>query len=189
MVASLLACAAVAYYRFEPVREMVDTRCPWIKEQLAQRGIQFEDKAQIKPVAASVPQQSPVSTVPIEKVASTHAASETGKPSPAAQQSAATPANAIGTPTDMIQLAANHSFWPKVVKVKKTTVFPAVYQGKEIGKLSVPAGTEVKVISINPEKVAVAYTPDGVMSNAGGAYLQPEETDLFERVRLAHATN
>ena len=89
----------------------------------------------------------------------------------------------------LIQLAANHSFWPKVVKVKKTTVFPAVYQGKEIGKLSVPAGTEVKVISINPEKVAVAYTPDGVMSNAGGAYLQPEETDLLERVRLAHATN
>ena len=87
----------------------------------------------------------------------------------------------------MAQLAADRSLWPKSVKIKKATVFPAVADGKEIGKIDVPAGMEVKVASISPDsKVDVYYSPDGTIPNAGGAWVKAEDTDLFERVSLAH---
>jgi len=165
LVASLLLFAAVAYYRFEPVRGAVNAKCPWIKEQLAQHGIQFEETPQTAPAAA-----------PAQEAKGT---SLTGNTSPVA-------AKPPGNPADMVQIAADHSLWPKAVRIKQTTVFPAVSQGKEIGKLSVPAGTEVKLISINADKVGVAYSPDGTMPNMGGAWLQPEETDLLERVHAGH---
>ncbi len=81
----------------------------------------------------------------------------------------------------LAQFASDRSLWPKALKIKKATEFPAVLNGKEIGKLSVPAGTEVKLISVTSEKVGVAYSPDGTMPNAGGTWLQIAETDLLER--------
>jgi hypothetical protein len=86
----------------------------------------------------------------------------------------------------MARIASDHSLWPQSVRLKKTTVFPAVLDGKKVGELNVPAGTEVKVMQVNPDKVGVAYTPNGSMANAGGTWLLAEETDLLDRVRAAH---
>ena len=177
LVFSLLLLAGVLYYRFAPVREIVDAKCPWIKEQLAQHGIQFSGAAAATPEApapansgAANPPQ-PLTSAPTRPLTS----------APAQRLAVAQP-----QPMSLAQIASNQSLWPKVVKIKKPIVFPAVLNGKEVGKLSVPAGTEVKLISVTPEKVGVAYSPDGTMPNAGGAWLLAAETDLIERVYATH---
>lgn len=83
---------------------------------------------------------------------------------------------------EMSQLAANRSLWPKTVKLKRTTLFPAVLDGKRVGEISVPAGTEVKLLQVQPDKIGVAYSPDGRVANLGGAWLKTADTDLIDRV-------
>jgi len=158
LVFSLLLLAGILYYRFAPVREYVDAKCPWVKEQLAQHGIQFDGTAGTAPASTNSATVSPTRPV----------------------------AAALAQPVSVAQFTSDRSLWPKTVKIKKATEFPAVINGKEIGKLSVPAGTEVKLISVTSEKVGVAYSPDGTMSNAGGAWLQIAETDLIERADITH---
>jgi len=165
LLLSLLLLAGVAYYRFAPVREVVDAKCPWIKEQLAKQGIRFTETGEIATTPAPADSSSPAAS---------------NATSPSKPGTASAPAK----PMNIAQIAANRSLWPKAVKIKKTTEFPAVSNGKEIGKLNVPAGTEVKLISLTADKVGVAYSPDGAMSNAGGTWLLVAETDLLERVQI-----
>ena len=172
---SLLALAAVAYYRFEPVRKLVDAKCPWIKEQLAQRGIQFEGAAESAPALPLTAGAAKNGTSPVSAAAYPCALAK-------ADGATSAPAKSL-PPMDLAQLAANPSLWPKVVRIKKATEVPTVHNGQVNGKLTLPAGTEVKLISINTDKVGVAYTPDGTMPNAGGTWLPATDTDLLERVR------
>ncbi|MCX6968017.1 MAG: hypothetical protein NTZ46_09630 [Verrucomicrobia bacterium] len=181
LVLSLLALAAVTYYRFEPVRQIVDSKCPWIKEQLAQRGIEFEPTAQ----AASAPASAAPGTVPASRPVPAAAQNATSRAPADLNPGTAIPAKPVQA-MNLAQLAANQTLWPKAVRIKKQTQFPAVLNGKEVGKLNLPAGSEVKLISITAEKVGVAYSPDGTMSNAGGAWLSIADTDLLERVHITH---
>ena len=188
LVVSLLLLAVVAYYRFEPVRAAVDAKCPWIKEQLAQHGIQLEETSQTAPAAAPAKEAKGTSLMGDAcPAAAKPGATASTQPTPTQPATTAASANLPSNPADIAQIAADRSLWPKAVRIKKATEFPAVNQGKEIGKLSVPAGTEVKLITITADKVGVAYSPDGTMPNAGGKWLLAEETDLLERVRIAHA--
>jgi hypothetical protein len=180
LIVSLLLLAAVAYYKFEPVRELVDAKIPWIKEQLAKNGIQFakieEPTSAPTPVAAAPKTSAPAVADPA--------------PAPAAPDEPATPAAApqLAQSLNLAQIATNHAIWPKTVRIKRTTEFPAVSQGKEVGTVTLPAGMEVKLISINgeKEKVGVAFSIDGKMPNAGGAWVSATDTDLMERVRATH---
>ena len=73
-------------------------------------------------------------------------------------------------------LAADPTAWPRTVRLKKAVEVPAVVGGKEVGKVTVAAGTEVNMARIKDGKVGIEY-------QGGGAWLTPEETDLMERVR------
>ena len=73
-------------------------------------------------------------------------------------------------------LAADPTAWPRTVRLKKAVEVPAVVGGKEIGKVTVAAGTEVNMARIKDGKVGIEY-------QGGGAWLTPEETDVMERVR------
>lgn len=146
LILSLIAFVAVAYLRIPPFRTLVDEKYPWIKEQLVERGIKIVDDP-----------------------------SEAYKePSPEANQ----PLKTTSAPTPFInldQIASNRSLWPKDVTLKKPIVFPAVVDGKEVGKVTVAAGTAVQLYRIEHQKLAVVY-------NGGGAWVQLAETDLAERV-------
>lgn len=166
LVASLIFLAAISYSKYPGFRALVDEKCPWIKEQLAKHDIKFENAPS---EAASADGKSAASATPAS------VGNGTGGPSVAA------PTPVILSTVD--QVAANPSSWPKTIRLKKLTVFPAVLSGKEIGKLNVPAGMEVKLIQIVSNRLAVAYSPDGKPANAGSAWVQADDTDLMERVQ------
>ena len=207
LVFTLLLLAGVLYYRFAPVREMVDAKCPWIKEQLAQQGIQFQgaaetapapvsdsiadrsrtsvagaDRAQQRPAAGGAQRRTNPAAQPVEAAAAQPVEAAAAQP---VEATAAQPveAAAAAQAMSMAQIAANRLLWPKTVSIKKEIEFPAVCNGKAVGKLNVPAGTEVKVISVTADKVGVVFSPDGTMANAGGAWLSAADTDILARVR------
>ncbi len=74
------------------------------------------------------------------------------------------------------QIASDPSLWPKKVVIKEDIKFPAVVNGKQVGSLVAPAGTEVNVKVIQNEKVGVEY-------RGGGAWLTVEQTDLIARAQ------
>ena len=167
LVVSLIFLAALSYYKYESFRALVDEKCPWIKEQLAKHDIKFENiPTEAAPAEGKTADSKPATATP----------NTTTTP-----DAAASPAPVILT--TVAQVAANPSVWPKTLRLKKLTVFPAVLNGKEIGKLNIPAGMEVKLIRIVAERLAVSYSPGGVAANAGGAWVQAVDTDLMERIQ------
>ena len=74
------------------------------------------------------------------------------------------------------KLAADPTSWPRTVRLKKAVQLPAVVNGKEAGKITVNAGTEVNVARIANGSVGIEY-------QGGGAWVKPEETDLMERAK------
>ena len=75
-------------------------------------------------------------------------------------------------------LAADPTAWPRTVRLKKAVQIPAVVGGKEVGKVTVKAGTEVNFVRVRTQdgKVGIEY-------QGGGTWVMPEETDLMERTR------
>ena len=157
LVIALLALVAAWYYQSPAFRNAVNEKCPWIKEQLAKAGIEFVDgaTAQGKPSVAFPSEKEP--SYPVNRAAAEHLA-RNGPSS-----------------VDLYKLASDATRWPKTVKINHTVAFPAVVDGKEVGKVNVPAGTELKVVRIAAGKLGLVY-------NGGGAWVQPEETDIDDRV-------
>ncbi|MEA3187356.1 MAG: hypothetical protein QOD99_1186 [Chthoniobacter sp.] len=103
-------------------------------------------------------------------------AAETPEPEVAAITPEPTP-----TPKRVIELAeiiADPTLWPKTVAIKKAMEFPAVINGKAVGKLNIPSGTLTHLVQIRNGMVGLEY-------KGGGGWHKPEETDLLERVRAA----
>ena len=92
----------------------------------------------------------------------------------------APPADAAPAPAPVAltfeTLAADPTAWPRTVRLKKAVEVPAVVGGKEAGKVMLKAGTEVNLARIKDGRVGIEY-------QGGGAWLQPDETDLMERAR------
>jgi hypothetical protein len=89
------------------------------------------------------------------------------------------PAEAAPAPVtyDLQTLARDNSLWPRQVRLKKATSFPAVVDGKAVGSLMVPTGTEVNLRAIREGKLGLEY-------KGGGTWLAVEDTDLASRVPL-----
>ena len=102
----------------------------------------------------------------------------TAPPDAPADAPPATDAGAAPAPSAMTfqTLAADPTAWPRTVRLKKAVEIPAVVGGKEVGKVMVKAGTEVNLARIKDGKVGVEY-------QGGGAWLQPDDTDVMERAR------
>ena len=110
----------------------------------------------------------------------------TQEPKPAEPVAAATPAPATPPPKpvyvqadgslDLPKLAANHADWPKALTLRAAREFPAVVDGKSVGNVIVPKGTEVHLMKIEAGKLGLEY-------RGGGAWAEPAETELAEQVR------
>ena len=84
------------------------------------------------------------------------------------------PIPAAPEPFSLQKLAGDPSHWPKKVVLKKAVTFPAVVNGKVVGNLIAPAGSEASVKAIRDGKIGVEY-------QGGGAWLAVEDTDLVAR--------
>ena len=157
LLVSVCALAAVSYCKYEGFRGLVDDKCPWVKEQLNKRGIKIE-----KTFAQTA---APASGDPATAAAA-----------PSGAQSAPPAAAAPVVPITFEEIAANPARWPKMVKIKKAIVFPAILDGKEVGKVNLPAGSEVKLARIENGKVGLTHC-------GGGAWTAVADTDLVERAQ------
>jgi hypothetical protein len=84
---------------------------------------------------------------------------------------------------DMAQLSQTRKEWPQLVSLKKIVEFPAVMDGKVVGKVKAPEGTQVQLVMIQGDKVGLEY-------QEGGAMVEIADTDLIELVQNSrHASN
>ena len=163
-----ITVSILAYYAaFPSFRGWVDSHFPWAATHI---GIYLpeRDEARVKRLRAAAatreqaqpaaPTPSPVPAVPPPPPAPTYLTPE-------------------GT-VDLAKLSANHADWPKAVILRKAKEFPAVVDGKAVGNITVPKGTEVHLLKIDAGKLGLEY-------RGGGAWADAEETDLADRFRSA----
>lgn len=150
-----LVLLAAAYYVTRPgMRTAVDARAPWVRNFLG---------PYIRPSGESEP--TPSRALPAD------AWPDAAPPSPSVAAPAPPP-----EPFDLKRLAANRAAWPAKLTLIKAKDFPAVVEGKVVGSLTAPAGTEVGLVTISGGKLGVEY-------KGGGAWLFVEETDVIERTQ------
>jgi hypothetical protein len=157
-----LVVLAAAYYVTSPrVRAAIDARAPWVDGYLRPYVRNPGETVRIPP-----PQRQAVSP---ELLLTTVAPDATPAPLVAPEPD---PSEVF----DLKKLAANRSAWPAKVAIIKATDFPAVVDGKVVGSLTAPAGTEVGLVTISGGKLGVEY-------RGGGAWLFVEETDVIARTQ------
>ena len=165
----------VYYYKYPDVRARVDAKLPVAKEIHAGivSALHLDDTPSQAPVAAP---PAPVQPAPTPGVSAV----------PAATPAATPAAVAVPQPTpdtvDLTQLVRSKAEWPKLVSLKKVVEFPAVMDGKVIGKVQSPVGAQVQLILIQDGKAGVEF-------QGGGAMVEIGDTDLIERVQASrHAS-
>lgn len=155
LLASLVFLAFAYYVKSQTMRSAIDARLPWVAANVGSRLPQFEETVIIKtepkkdsapaPLVANVPPATPTPAAPAEPEV-----------------------------FDLNKLAADRASWPAKVTLNKAKNFPAVVNGKVVGELVAPAGTEVGLVKISGGKLGVEY-------QGGGAWLFVEETDVIAR--------
>ncbi|MEA3211975.1 MAG: hypothetical protein QOE70_5032 [Chthoniobacter sp.] len=163
-----------AYYaKYSWAREWVDDRFPWIADNIGSHlpalvvDLRGKDpNARLygtTPAPARIPVRVPVK-VPVEP--------------PPVPPPAFVPPTFVGPDgtVDVPKLAADRAAWPKTVALKKAMEFPAVVNGKVVGKVAVPPGTEANLVSIQEGKLGLEY-------QGGGGWIAVEETDLAQRLQ------
>lgn len=180
---SVVFLGAAYYLKVEEVRQAVDARTPVVRNLLGryvqEAAVQTivmpgeQDPAFAKPRAAPAPAQVQAPPAPARVVPAT--------PEPVAPPVASIPAPAPATVPapallDLPSIAADRSLWPKKVTLQKATKFPAVLNGKIVGEVIAPAGTEATLKQVKDDKV-------GLELNGGGAWLPADQTDLIARAR------
>ena len=65
-----------------------------------------------------------------------------------------------------------------MIALRKAREFPAVVEGKAVGNVIVPKGTEVHLLKIEGGKLGLEY-------RGGGVWAGVDETDLADRLRSA----
>jgi hypothetical protein len=169
---SLLLLAFAYYVKVPSFRDVVDRHFPWAKEHLAQ----------------FIPEPTVVMVKDPVKPADTEPAPTNPDDAPPAKASAGAPKKKDKTkstpapetheePLTMERFAASPSLWPKKVKLRKTTEFPAVLNGKVVGKVQAPAGTEANLRLIKDQQLGVEF-------QGGGAWVPIAETDLMDQVKI-----
>jgi hypothetical protein len=174
LVAALVFCGFAYYLKYPDIRPMVDEKAPFVK-QIAGSLIARWD-------SAHAPEQAPDGTAPAAKTSPSPASLTdiltTATPAPAATAAAATP-QPQPDQVDLQKLSQTRAEWPKFVSLKTKVDFPAVMDGKIVGTVQAPVGTQAVLLLIKDGKLALEY-------QGGGAMVPANQTDLIERVRASH---
>jgi hypothetical protein len=157
---------------FPSMRTWVDSRSPWIKENI---GARLPERDSDDPEGRETAAQAANRARRAEEMsAAAAAASHAPPPGPVATPKPSYVAS-DGT-VDLPRLASDRPAWPKTVRLKSAREFPAVVNGKTVGTIAAPAGTEANLVAIQAGKLGIEF-------NGGGAWVEPGETDLPARLR------
>ena len=174
LIAVLVATPYVYYFKIASMRASVDKKIPQFKA--------FNEKI----VALSNQRLFPVATDRQSPSVAAATPATAATPAPVAQEPAVeTPvamavAQVESQPTrpqtlDLAELSRSRAKWPKTILLKKSMEFPAVFNGKVIGKVKTPPGTEARVIAVKADGIQVDY-------RGGDLIVQVADTDLLQRV-------
>ena len=111
--------------------------------------------------AGIMPALAPAPAAPDARTAAAWAASLSAviKKAPVAIKAPAPPAASAPAPKpfDPADLIGNPQAWPRSVRLKQDSVFPVVFNSQVVGSAKVPAGSEVKLVSIQGDQLVVDY--------------------------------
>ena len=154
----ILIAGFVYYAKYHWARTWVDERIPWVKENIGSR---------LPSLVIAVDANGN----PIEESSAATGATNGG------ESTALTARYVSGAGViDLAAFAADRASWPKTVKLRKAREFPAVVDGKAVGKIEAPAGSEARLVAVQAGKLGLEF-------RGGGAWITPEETDLAMRLR------
>lgn len=180
---SVIALGAAYYIKMPEVRTWVDARTPIVRNLLG-RYVQEPTKTIVMQgeqdplVAASKPKRAtpaPAPAVPVPPPAIVKAPEPVATPVPPAPPKPE-PAEPALSADDLQKIQSNPALWPKKVVLTKPGKFAAVLNGKIVGSLMAPEGSEANVMAIKDGKLGLEF-------NGGGGWLMPDQTDLATRVR------
>lgn len=161
---SLIFLASAYYLRVPAFRRFVDDKTPLAHKYLGPWLPDSDGRAErVEWQAEMIPAEVPVAPP--------------SRP-PVAADSSVLPVAPAPSPGEMApelqKIAGDRARWPKTVKLTRAATFPAVSNGKIVGSLIAPAGTEVVLHAIRDDKVGLEF-------NGGGAWLPVDQTDLLVR--------
>jgi hypothetical protein len=174
LVGAIVMTGYVYYLKYPEVQESVDARLPMAKE------LNTKILAVLSHGNNPLRAPEPVPETPVQAVSKT-APTPVVVAAPVAKPVAGVaevPRQPVPDTVDMAQLSQSRADWPKLVVLKKSVEFPAVLDGKMVGTVKAPAGTQVKLIMIKDSRVGVEY-------QGGGAMVDVANTDLIEQVTAA----
>ncbi len=175
---SVLFLITALYIKKAGAREFIDRKCPWVKETVGKYAPPFEVRIVGAPPAAPAPAEEGA-PLPPPALARTAPPVSTPPPAPApAPKPEPNAPVAVAESFDLSKVCADPTRWPKTVRLKAIVDFPAVVDGKVVGKLRAPVGTEARVVKLSNGQVGVEY-------HGGGAWLALDNTDFVERARIA----
>lgn len=154
----ILIAGFVYYAKYHWARTWVDERYPWVKENIGSR---------LPPLVIVVGADG--QPIDGDAAAADPGAFATGNPVTSRYLS-------TDGAIDLSGLASDPASWPKTVRLRKPREFPAVVNGKAVGKIEAPAGSEARLAAIQAGKLGLEF-------RGGGAWVAPEETDLAARLR------
>ena len=177
---SLALLAAALYIKKPAARDFIDRNCPWVKQTVGKYAPPFEVQiTKATPVPAAVPADIASSQAVPNRMATAAPPPPPPPPLPASTPNPAPSTSmAVASPFDLDKVCADPARWPKTVRLKAAVDFPAVVDGKVVGKLRAPAGAETRVMKLANGQVGVEY-------HGGGAWLEFDRTDFVERARIA----
>jgi len=167
---SILLVAFAYYVKAPSFREYVDRRFPWAREHLGQF-VPEPTVVVIKDPANPADSDSAQPNLGGASDATSAAGKKRAKASPTPAPKTPEP------PLTMERFVANPALWPKNVKLRKTTEFPAVLNSKRVGTVQVPAGSEVHLVKVEKDKLGLEF-------QGGGAWVPVGETDLTDQVKI-----
>jgi hypothetical protein len=168
---SILMIAIASYLKVPAFRDAVNTRIPWAQEHLsrfvpAPVVVMIGDSPRARiPVVPAAPVEAPVS-----QPAGAEAVPETPPP--------IQPQKTRDEPLTLQGFAANRALWPKTVKLRCAIEFPAVLNGKIIGKIKAPAGAETRLVIVKDQQLGLEF-------RGGGAWVAVSDTDLMEKAKIS----
>jgi hypothetical protein len=165
IVALLLAAVGfVAYLRIPIVQDSVNTRLPQLKQPLTNLAVtlhQMPDSGSTTDSTTSSQPNAPAAP----------GSNATNDPATTAPSSAPAQSGTL----DLAQLSQSRLQWPKSVTLKKAVQFPAVLDGKIVGNVQAPAGSQAHLVLIKDGKLGLEY-------QGGGAMVDVNDTDLADIV-------
>ena len=160
------------YVRRPDFRSFVDAKFAWVKENAGKYAPRLGGNPVETP--AATPEPGSDSAQPPRP----SAAGEPGVSAPLPEPKPGVFSEAGKPAFDLQRVCADPTLWPKTVVLKRNVYFPAVLDGKTIGTLRAPKGSEARLVTIRSGKLGLEY-------RGGGAWLDPGGTDFEERARLA----